>query len=114
MSMRFTTLFGLLPLVLGLLLVASAASAEGDPDRGKSLVYTCTGCHGIAHYKNIYPTYSVPRIKGQNYGYLVEALTAYRTGQRQHPTMNAQAGTLSDQDIRDIAAYIANATEDPS
>ena len=35
--------------------------AAGDAARGKTLGYTCLGCHGIENYKNVYPTYSVPR-----------------------------------------------------
>jgi cytochrome c553 len=84
---------------------------DGDPDRGRIISYTCFGCHGIPEYKNVYPTYSVPRIGGQTYGYIVSALKAYRAGQRQHATMNAQANTLSDEDIRDIAAYFTSFNE---
>lgn len=84
---------------------------EGDPERGRVTAYTCFGCHGIPHQKNVYPTYTVPKIGGQTYGYLVSALKAYRTGDRQHPTMQAQANTLSDQDIRDIAAYFVTLHE---
>ncbi|MDX1625751.1 MAG: cytochrome c [Wenzhouxiangellaceae bacterium] len=88
------------------------AQAEGDPERGERIAYTCTGCHGIPFYKNVYPTYSVPRLGGQNEEYIVAALMAYRSGERQHATMRAQAATLSDQDIRDVAAYFVSLTQD--
>lgn len=95
-------------LALGLALAApSAAFAQGDAEAGKLKVYTCTGCHGIPMYKNIYPHYSVPRIGGQNYEYLVAALTAYRKGERAHPTMQAQAQGYSEQEIIDIATYLS-------
>ena len=84
---------------------------EGDPERGREIAYTCFGCHGIPYQKNVYPTYPVPKIGGQTYGYLVSALKAYRAGDRQHPTMQAQANTLSDQDISDIAAYFVSLNE---
>jgi cytochrome c553 len=74
---------------------------------GAVLAYTCTGCHGIDDYKNAYPTYKVPKIGGQSEAYLIAALKAYRKGDRQHPTMNGQAGSLSDQDIVNVAAYIS-------
>lgn len=93
--------------VLVLLGLATGASAAGDAKNGRDLVYTCTGCHGIAGYKNAYPNYHVPRIGGQNYDYLVTALTEYRTGERKHPTMRAQAEAMSDQDIADIATYLS-------
>ena len=75
---------------------------------GKALSYTCTGCHGIKNYMNAYPVYHVPKLGGQNEGYIAAALKAYRSGERSHPTMKAQAGSLSDQDIADIASYFAS------
>lgn len=89
---------------------AFAAFAQGDAEAGKNKTYTCTGCHGIAGYKNVYPHYHVPKIGGQNYEYLVAALTEYRDGNRKHPTMEAQAQGFSEQDIADIAAYLASLT----
>lgn len=85
--------------------------ADGDYDAGKIKAYTCTGCHGIVGYNNTYPTYRVPRIGGQNKEYLVIALKAFRSGERKHNNMNLQAEALSDQDIEDIAVYIAAQTE---
>lgn len=90
------------------------ASAKGDPERGKVIAYTCTGCHGIPFYKNVYPTYTVPKLGGQNQEYLISALEAYRSGTRQHATMQAQAATLSDQDILDVTAYFVSFKEDES
>jgi cytochrome c553 len=82
------------------------ASAEGDAAHGKVLGYTCLGCHGIPNYKNVYPTYSVPELRGQHPEYIVTALKAYRSGERGHATMHAHASTLSDQDMQDLAAYL--------
>ncbi|MGH8042160.1 MAG: c-type cytochrome [Rudaea sp.] len=88
---------------------AFAADADhGDPQAGKALVYTCGGCHGVTGYKNAYPNYHVPRIAGQNYDYIVAALTEYKKGERSHPTMRAQGESLSDQEIRNIAAYLSS------
>jgi cytochrome c553 len=87
--------------------VANPAEAAGDPVRGKTLGYTCLGCHGIETYKNVYPTYSVPRLRGQHAEYIVAALKEYRGGERSHGTMHAHAASLSDTDIADIAAYLA-------
>lgn len=50
----------------------------------------------------------MPKIGGQNYEYLVIALKAYKAGERDHPTMELQAESLSDQDIEDVAAYFAS------
>lgn len=81
--------------------------AAGDSEAGKTKAFTCMGCHGIPSYTNVYPTYHVPRIGGQHADYIVAALQAYKAGQRSHSTMQAQAATLSDQDMQDIAAFFA-------
>jgi|MGYP003391968872 cytochrome c553 len=94
-------------LAFALNMASSAAFAKGNAENGKTLAYTCTGCHGIAQYKNAYPSYYVPKIAGQNETYIVNALTAYAKGERNHPTMGAQAMGFSAQDIADIAAYVS-------
>ncbi len=88
--------------------LATPAFAKGNVALGKTLAYTCTGCHGIAEYKNAYPNYRVPKIGGQNEEYIVAALTGYKKGERNHPTMKAQARSFSDQDIANIAAYLSS------
>src|SRR5450631_4383389 len=85
------------------------AHAAGDPAQGEKKFYTCYGCHGVVNYKNAYPDYSVPKLRHQNSAYLIAALQEYRDGTRPHATMHAQAASLSDQDIEDIAAYLQGA-----
>lgn len=85
----------------------ATAAVQGDAARGRTLTYTCQGCHGITGYKNAYPNYHVPRIGGQSPQYLINALTEYKQGARKHPTMQAQAQSFSAQDIADIAAYLS-------
>lgn len=87
---------------------ATSSAVVGDAESGRMLTYTCQGCHGIVGYKNAYPNYHVPKIGGQSTQYLVNALTAYQQGTRQHPTMQAQAESFSEQDIADIAAFISS------
>ncbi len=86
---------------------AAPAQLTGNADSGRQLTYTCQGCHGIVGYRNIYPTYHVPRIGGQSAVYLTNALAEYKKGTRRHPTMQAQAQSFSDQDIADIAAFLS-------
>ena len=86
---------------------AAAALQTADPQHGKAVSYTCLGCHGIEGYKNAYPMYSVPELRGQNAEYLVIALHGYRDGDRAHITMHSQTESLSEQDMRDVAAYLA-------
>jgi len=66
----------------------------------------CIGCHGIPGYKTAYPdVYRVPKIAGQQPGYLVNALKAYKSGERSHPSMRGIAASLSEEDMKEIAAY---------
>ena len=85
---------------------SDAASIE----RGKHLVTVmCTGCHGIPGYKTVYPhVYQVPMITGQQPIYMVNALQAYKSGARSHPSMRGVAQSLSDQDMADLAAYYSS------
>jgi cytochrome c553 len=96
--------------VLGLGLLAavsvSSSASAGDAAKGKVLFYTCQGCHGIPDYKNAYPNYRVPKLGGQNEAYIVSALGEYASGDRPHPTMHAQASTLTPEERADIAAFL--------
>lgn len=91
-----------------MLAVASPAIA-GDPEAGKYTAQTCLGCHGIPGNTNVYPTYHTPKLGGQNAEYIIDAMEAYRAGDREHALMQAQARSLTDEEIRDIAAFFANA-----
>lgn len=98
-------------LIAALLVTMTAANpglAAGDPAAGAELGYSCLGCHGIDGYRNAYPSYRVPKLGGQKAAYLVIAITGYREGKRAHPTMGAQASSLTDQQIEDVAAYLAS------
>jgi cytochrome c553 len=79
----------------------------GDADlahRNKTAM--CIGCHGIPGYKTAFPAvYHVPMIAGQQPGYIISALKAYKAGERSHPSMRGIAASLSDQDMADLAAY---------
>jgi len=84
------------------------AAKPAGADAAKSKISMCIGCHNIGGYKASFPVvYSVPKISGQSAKYLESALQAYRKGDRSHPTMRGIAGSLTDQDIADLAAYYA-------
>jgi cytochrome c553 len=100
-------------LAAGCLALAGAATAAlaqqgpvGNAEAARNKNSMCIGCHGIPGYKIAYPhVYHVPKIGGQQQAYLANALKAYRSGERRHPTMRGIAASLSDQDIADLAAY---------
>jgi len=98
--------FTIASLSVFLSVLAAPLHAEGDAAAGKNKTAMCAGCHGIAGFRTAYPeTYRVPKLGGQNAGYIVNALKAYKAGDRQHPTMKAIAASLTEQDMADLAAY---------
>lgn len=98
-----------LSLAAALAMAAGGALAAGDATQGRIKAETCLGCHGIPNYTNASPVYKVPKIGGQHADYIVAALKAYATGQRDHQPMHGSAATLSDEDMADIAAYFSTA-----
>jgi cytochrome c553 len=88
------------------LALALAPAAEA----AKNKISMCTGCHGIPGYHTAYPeVYHVPKIGGQQPGYIVSALKQYKSGARWHPSMRGIAASLSEQDMADLAAYYSGA-----
>lgn len=66
----------------------------------------CIGCHGIPGYKTAFPSvYHVPKIAGQQPAYLINALKAYKSGERSHPTMRGIAASLSEETMKELADY---------
>jgi len=66
----------------------------------------CIGCHGIPGYKTAFPsTYHVPKIAGQQPAYIVNALKAYKSGERSHPSMRGIASSLTEEDMKKLADY---------
>ncbi len=91
---------------VGSLTLAQAQTPVGDAGAGARKTSMCIGCHGIAGYKTAFPeVYNVPKIGGQHAAYMVKALQAYKSGERNHPSMRGIAATLSDKDMADLAAY---------
>jgi cytochrome c553 len=87
-------------------LSSMAQEVKGDAGAGANKVAMCIGCHGLPGYQASFPVvYKVPKIAGQNAKYIVAALNGYKSGDRKHPSMRGIAGSMSDQDIADVAAY---------
>jgi len=112
MVLRIPVVASLTLMALGASLAAHAqapapAPFKGNADRGHALSYTCNGCHAVPNYKNVYPTYSVPKLHGQRPEYIVAALKEYKSGERSHGTMHSQASSMNEEDMADIAAYLS-------
>lgn len=96
-------------------LAAHAQGVTGDVQAGQKKAEMCIGCHGIPGYQNSFPEiHKVPMISGQSDKYIVSALTAYKKGDRKHPTMRGIAGSLSEQDMADLGAFYASQVGKPA
>lgn len=92
-------------LALFLLALPLTVLAKGHPSSGKEKSQVCQACHGLDG-KSVDPTY--PNLAGQYESYLVKALGDYRAGRRTNAVMAGFAANLSDQDIKDLAAWYAS------
>lgn len=94
-------------LLTGLTMISTQALAKGEEiEAGKALAATCVACHGEDGVNGTLPTY--PIIAGQYKDYLVKALKEYRDGARKNIIMGSMAAALSDDDIKNLAAYYAS------
>jgi len=86
--------------------VQVAAAQDKPKPTHESYHAQCIGCHGIPGYKTAFPAvYHVPKIAGQNPGYIVAALKAYKSGERSHPSMRGIAASLSEDEMKKLADY---------
>ena len=113
MKLRMSTAPKRLPLVHAVVFAVAlctalscAAAASASDDVGKKKAdEACAACHGPEGNKPISP--ETPRLAGQQYDYLVQALTAYRKGTRDNAVMTAVAKPLTEKEIRDLAGYFS-------
>ena len=93
------------PMLAALLALATTGAAQaGDPAAAPAKAAVCTACHG-ANGTATQPIY--PHLAGQYADYLEMALKEYRAGSRKNPIMAAQATSLTDADIRELARYFS-------
>lgn len=76
----------------------------GDPSAGQSKALVCSACHG-QEGQAILPDY--PNLGGQHYSYLLDQLRKFKSGERYAVLMVGQVDHLSDQDLKDLAAFYA-------
>jgi cytochrome c553 len=92
-------------MVLGIFVVHGNAALAGDAAAGEAKSATCAGCHGAKGISNN-PLW--PNLAGQQPGYLVKQLKAFRDGSRSDPMMGPMAKPLSDEDIANLAAWYSS------
>ena len=83
----------------------ASAYAAGSAVAGKQKSATCVACHGET---GISAVATFPNIAGQYQDYLYQSLVGYKSGERKNAIMSAIVAALSDQDMRDLAAYYAS------
>lgn len=82
-----------------------APDPSGDPAAGKAFIEThCTACHSVEG-ESLAP--GIPHLAGQVEAYLVQSMEAYRDGTRFHAALHELTAEMSDQRIRDVAAWFA-------
>ena len=84
---------------------SSHAAQGGDAAAGKSKAAVCSACHGADGNSS---NGEWPKLAGQHAQYLENQLHAYKSGERKNPIMAGQVAALSEQDIKDLAAYFAS------
>jgi len=75
-----------------------------DVAAGRKKAIACQTCHGM---DGIAKLPDAPHLAAQPAAYLERELRAYRSGARRNEVMSIAAKALSDDDIRDLAAYFA-------
>ena len=95
-------------LLSGLLGSATLLAQDAKGPDFQNFHAQCIGCHGIPGYKTAFPhVYHVPKIAGQQAGYIVAALKAYKSGDRSHPSMRGIAATLNEDQMKQLAEFYA-------
>jgi cytochrome c553 len=84
---------------------ACAAPFAGDPAKGQATAGVCAACHG-ADGNSLVPVN--PSLAGQHPEYIFKQLRNFKSTERKNPIMNGIAATLSDEQMRDVAAYYAS------
>lgn len=97
--------------------IRGANPPDADARRGLQIVmgmepcaranrcFACITCHGIRGQGSALARQ--PRLAGQVYQYLYLSLRGFASGRRENPTMHAVATGLTEQQMRDVAAYYA-------
>jgi cytochrome c553 len=78
--------------------------AAGDEAAGARAAAACAGCHGD---KGVTSSATVPNLAGQDAGYFIDAMRAYKSGTRSDETMKGVAATMDEATMKNLAAYYA-------
>jgi cytochrome c553 len=85
--------------------ILASTARVSDGAAGARKAVACQACHGMDGLSRL-P--DAPHLAGQPAPYLERTLRAYRDGERRNEVMSIAAKSLSDQDIRDLAAHYSS------
>ena len=107
-----TALAPALALALAAPLMAAEPAAPAKPDlaKGQATAQVCAACHAADGTRGISAN---PILQGQHPEYLVKQLTEFKAGKRQNPIMQGMAASLSEEDMRNVAAFYASKQAEP-
>ena len=89
---------------------ATAALAAGDPTAGKAKSAACAACHNADGNSTVT---QYPKLAGQSADYLVKQLQEFKSGKRESAVMQGFASMLEEQDMKNIAAWLATKPAKP-
>ena len=92
---------------LALAPTAVRADNSAAATAGEAKAAVCTACHGV-NGNSVNPEW--PNLAGQGSAYIKEQLKLFRAGHRNNLVMYPMAVALTDDDIRDLAAYYSRQT----
>lgn len=104
--MARTLLLGALPFVCTLTMAATPApAAKPDLAKGQTIsTQVCAACHTVDGSRG---SPANPILAGQHPEYLVKQLQEFKSGKRDNAVMKGFASTLSDEDMKNVAAFYA-------
>ncbi|MDQ2926905.1 MAG: cytochrome c4 [Pseudomonadota bacterium] len=90
---------------------ATAPMAKPDPAKGATIsANVCAACHTNDGTRG---SPANPILQGQHADYLVKELTDFKSGKRVNAIMNGMAATLSNDDMKNVAAFYASKNAKP-
>ena len=111
--MKYNVLLALagLTMAAGALANPTPAPVPADPAKGKLIAeQICAACHGVDGNS---VAAANPVLAGQHPDYIVKQLTEFKSGKRNNAIMLGMAAMLSDEDMKNVSAYLAQQKADP-
>ncbi|MGZ3157892.1 MAG: c-type cytochrome [Burkholderiaceae bacterium] len=98
---------------------AEAVVSKADPAKGEALyssgdaargIPACVSCHGAAGNSTIVQN---PKLAAQHEAYIVKQLSNFKSPERNNPVMSTIAKALTDDEAKNIAAYLNAQSQKP-